>query len=107
MRSIAAGTTVTYAEPGSNPLDLFERLQREDGWHRSTWISKAIVQGNNKKLHVAVRYARLRRDDSLIGDYAPSTSSHAATVAGAYWRDRASGREAIRRAPSFDDTLAN
>ena len=66
---IAAGTIVTYAEPGSNPLDLFERLQREDGWHRSTWISKAIVQGNDKKVHVAVRYARLRRDDSLIGDY--------------------------------------
>lgn len=66
---IAAGAIVTYAAPGSNPLDLFERLQREDGWHRSAWISKTIVQGDDKKVHVAVRYARLRRDDSLIGDY--------------------------------------
>lgn len=66
---IAAGTIVTYAASGSNPLDLFERLQREDGWHRSTWISKAIIQGDDKKVHVAVRYTRLRRDDSVIGQY--------------------------------------
>ena len=26
---IATGTIATYAAPGSNPLDLFERLQRE------------------------------------------------------------------------------
>ncbi len=66
---IAAGTIVTYAAPGSNPLDLFERLQREDGWHRSTWISKTIVQSDDKKVHVAVSYSRLRRDGSLIGEY--------------------------------------
>lgn len=66
---IAAGTIVTYAEPGSNPLDLFERLQREDGWHRSTWISKEIVQGDGKKVHVAVRYTRVRLDGSVVGDY--------------------------------------
>lgn len=66
---IAAGAIVTYAAPGSNPLDLFERLQREDGWDRSTWISKTIVQGDSRKVHVAVRYRRLRRDGSVIGDY--------------------------------------
>lgn len=66
---IAGGTIVTYAASGSNPLDLFERLQREDGWHRSAWISKEIVQGDGKKVHVAVRYTRLRQDGSVIGDY--------------------------------------
>ena len=66
---IAVGAIATYAAPGSNPLDLFERLQRDDGWHRSQWISKAIVQGDDKKVHVAVRYTRLRRDGSVIGDY--------------------------------------
>lgn len=66
---IAAGTIATYTAPGSNPLDLFERLQREDGWDRSTWISKTIVQCDTRKVHVAVRYRRLRRDGSAIGDY--------------------------------------
>ena len=66
---IAAGTIATYAAPGSNPLDLFERLQRDDGWHRSQWISKAIVQGDGKKVHVAVRYTRVRLDGSVMGDY--------------------------------------
>ena len=66
---IAVGTIVTYAASGSNPLDLFERLQREDGWHRSAWISRDIVQGDGNKVHVAVRYTRLRRDGSVIGDY--------------------------------------
>jgi hypothetical protein len=66
---IAAGGVVTYPEPGSNPLDLFERLQREDDWHRSYWISKAIVQGDDKKAHIIVRYVRLRRDGSQIGEY--------------------------------------
>lgn len=66
---IAVGTIVTYCAPGSNPLDLFERLQREDGWHRSEWIGKEIVQGDGNKVHVAVRYRRLRRDGSVIGNY--------------------------------------
>jgi hypothetical protein len=65
---IAADTVVTYPSAGANPLDLFERLQREDGWHRSSWISK-ILQGDERKVHVAVRYQRLRADDSIIGDY--------------------------------------
>jgi len=66
---IAVGAIVTYAASGSNPLDLFQRLQRDDGWHRSAWISKSIVQGDDNKVHVAVRYRRLRRDGSLIGEY--------------------------------------
>ena len=66
---IAAGTITTYPAPGSNPLDLFSRLQLDDGWHRSQWISKAIVQGDDKKVHVAVHYTRMRRDGSIIGNY--------------------------------------
>lgn len=66
---IATDTVVTYPLPGANPLDLFERLQREDGWYRSFWISKTILQGDHRKVHVAVRYRRLRADDSIIGDY--------------------------------------
>ncbi len=66
---IATGQIATYASQGSNPMDLFERLRREDDWHRSRWISKAIVQGDENKAHIAVRYARLRLDGSQIGEY--------------------------------------
>ena len=66
---IALGTIVTYSAPGSNPFDLFERLQREDGWYRSEWLGKNVVQGYGNKVHVVVRYRRLRRDGSVIGDY--------------------------------------
>ncbi len=66
---IAAGTIAMYAQPGSNPLDLFDRLRRDDGWHRSEWISKAVVQGDDRKVHVVVHYTRLRRDGSIIGNY--------------------------------------
>ncbi len=66
---IAAATIATYAEPGSNPLDLFERLRRDDDWLCSRWVSKAIVQGDDRKVHVAVRYTRLRSDGSEIGTY--------------------------------------
>ena len=66
---IAADTVVTYDAPGANPLDLFERLRLDDGWHHSRWIAKAIVQGDGRKVHAAVRYTRLRQDGSVIGDY--------------------------------------
>lgn len=66
---IAADAVVTYPARGTNPLDLFERLKRDDGWHYSRWISKAIVQGDKSKVHIAVRYRRYRADDSMIGEY--------------------------------------
>lgn len=66
---IADDKVVTYAAPGSNPLDLFQRLRRDDGWHRSHWLGKTVVQGDARKVHAAVRYARLRGDGSVIGEY--------------------------------------
>lgn len=66
---IAVGAVVAYASPGANPLDLFARLRRDDGWHKSRWIERRIIQGDGNKVHVAVRYARDRADGSLIGEY--------------------------------------
>ena len=66
---IAAGTVVTYPEPGNNPLDLFERLRRDDDWHHSVWNGRTIAQGDASKAHVAVCYTRLRSDGSEIGTY--------------------------------------
>lgn len=65
----AGGTIVVYPEPGNNPLDLFERLKREDDWHHSTWNQRTVVQRNDTKLHMAVNYTRFRSDGSVIGIY--------------------------------------
>ena len=65
----AGGTIVVYQAPGSNPLDLFERLRRDDGWHHSIWNQRTMVQNNDTKVHMAVRYTRLRSDNSVIGVY--------------------------------------
>ena len=65
----AGGTIVVYQTPGNNPMDLFERLKREDGWHYSVWNERTVVQHNDAKVHMAVNYTRLRADRSVIGIY--------------------------------------
>ncbi|MBL8382120.1 MAG: hypothetical protein JNM90_03530 [Burkholderiales bacterium] len=65
----AGGTIVTYPASGGNPLDLFERLRREDDWHHSTWNTRRMVQHDATKAHMAVNYTRRRADGSVIGVY--------------------------------------
>jgi len=65
----AGGKVVVYDKPGSNPMDLFERLRREDGWHHSSWNRRDIVQHSAAKVHMAVNYTRYRANGSVIGDY--------------------------------------
>ncbi len=65
----AGGTIATYEKPGNNPMDLFERLKREDGWHHSAWNARTAVQRNDVKVHMAVKYTRYRADGSVIGVY--------------------------------------
>ena len=65
----AGGSIVVYEQPGNNPLDLFERLKREDDWHHSAWNERTVVQHNDTKVHIAVKYTRYRSDGSVIGVY--------------------------------------
>lgn len=65
----AEGKIAVYEKSGSNPMDLFERLRREDGWHHSAWNKRSIVQHSATKVHMAVNYTRFRSDGSAIGDY--------------------------------------
>jgi len=66
---IAGGAVSVYEKPGNNPMDLFDRLRREDGWHHSAWDETRLVQSSPVKAHYAVRYTRYREDDSVIGNY--------------------------------------
>ena len=65
----AGGTLTTYEKPGSNPMDLFDKLRREDNWARSEWNERRIVQRNDSKVHMALTYTRFRSDGSTLGVY--------------------------------------
>ena len=78
----AGGTIVVYQQPGNNPMDLFERLRKEDGWHHSIWNERTVLQRNDVKVHMAVKYTRLRTDNSVIGIY---ESLYALTLKDGRW----------------------
>ena len=65
----AGGQIKTYPKAGDNPMDLFERLKREDDWKYSSWVSRELVQCSDIKAHYALSYTRFRSDDSVIGVY--------------------------------------
>ena len=66
---IAGGTVKVYEKAGSNPMDLFDKLRKEDNWARSEWNERKIVQRNNTKVHMALTYTRYRADGSTLGVY--------------------------------------
>jgi hypothetical protein len=66
---IAEGRLVVYDKPGTNPMDLFDRLKKSDNWARSDWVKREVVQFNDSKAHVALSYTRFRADGSVIGVY--------------------------------------
>jgi hypothetical protein len=65
----AGGTVTVYEKPGSNPMDLFDRLRKQDNWSHSAWNERKIVQRNESKVHMAVTYTRYRTDGSTLGVY--------------------------------------
>ena len=66
---IADGKVIVYDKPGNNPMDLFERLKKADGWSHSKWDTRELVQHNASKAHWKVSYTRYRSDGSVIGVY--------------------------------------
>ncbi|HPU52830.1 MAG TPA: hypothetical protein PK359_14810 [Burkholderiaceae bacterium] len=66
---IARGEVKVYAQAGSNPMDLFDKLKAEDDWSHSRWERRDLVQHNEIKAHYAVSYTRYRSDGSVIGAY--------------------------------------
>lgn len=80
---LAAGKVAVYDAPGSNPMDLFQRLMREEGWHHSAWTEIRLLQSSPTKAHYAVQYARYREDGSAIGVY---DSLYVFTAEGDEWK---------------------
>ncbi|UFX42947.1 hypothetical protein HAP47_0027450 [Bradyrhizobium sp. 41S5] len=80
---IAGGTVTVYQQSGNNPMDLFERLRKQDGWHHSAWNETKLVQSSPAKAHYAVRYTRYREDGSVIGVY---DSLYVLSLLGGAWK---------------------
>lgn len=66
---LAGGNFKVYESAGSNPMDLFERLKKDDGWKYSRWDHREIAQFNDNKAHYVLSYTRYRDDDTVIGTY--------------------------------------
>ena len=66
---IAGGKVTVYEKPGANPMDLFDKLRKEDNWSRSVWNERKIVQRSESKVHMALTYTRYRADGSTLGVY--------------------------------------
>jgi hypothetical protein len=66
---LAAGSVKVYEQAGNNPMDLFDRLKREDDWKYSAWRTRELVQFNANKAHYALSYTRFRSDNAVIGIY--------------------------------------
>jgi hypothetical protein len=66
---LAGGQVTVYEQAGGNPMDLFQKLKADDGWHRSVWNERKVLQRNAAKVHMAVTYTRFRTDGSAIGVY--------------------------------------
>jgi len=79
---MAEGQVTVYDAPGNNPMDLFQRLEANDGWHHSAWEHVRVVQASKVKVHLDVRYTRYRADDSVIGVY---DSLYIATLQDGRW----------------------
>jgi hypothetical protein len=79
---LAGGAVKVYQAAGENPMDLFARLQEEDGWLYSRWETREVIQHNASKAHVALSYTRFRADHSVIGVY---DSLYVMTLAEGRW----------------------
>ena len=66
---MAESNVAVYRAPGSNPMDLFDRLKAVDNWHHSAWDVQELIQWNEAKAHWRLTYTRYRDDGSIIGRY--------------------------------------
>ena len=67
---IASGATRLDATPEAMLSGFdFERFAKRFEWHHSAWLSREVVQFDADKVHVIVRFARYREDQSLIAEF--------------------------------------
>ncbi len=65
----AGGKVVVFERPEDLNFAEFEARTRADGWARSEWDRRHVLQAGPKKVHIEVHFTRYRADGSAIGSY--------------------------------------
>jgi hypothetical protein len=66
---LASGTVKIFEARGDFTFEGFHARAETDGWHRSAWDYKNVVQAGPDKVHFDVQFTRYRADGSAIGAY--------------------------------------
>ncbi len=66
----ADGLATTWATPEDYASHFnFDEFAKRFEWHHSVFDKKEVVQAGDKKIHIAVKFTRLREDGSKIASY--------------------------------------
>jgi len=63
-----ASNTLTLIEKGFHKPDMFTTGVLAE-WDRSAWERRAVIHAGPEKVHIDTRFARYRKDGSLIGAF--------------------------------------
>jgi hypothetical protein len=63
-----ASSHVTIINPGDTTLAMFERGMLKE-WDHSRWQRREVIHAGADKVHIDTRFARYRRDGSLLGAF--------------------------------------
>ena len=63
-----ASGTLAVIEPGYHQPDMFERGALSE-WDHSAWERREVIHAGADKVHIDIRFARYRKDGSLIGGF--------------------------------------
>lgn len=63
-----ASNTLTLIEKGFHRPDMFTTGALAE-WERSAWERRAVIHAGPEKVHIDTRFARYRKDGSLIGAF--------------------------------------
>jgi len=67
---IASGSVRTWkTEQDSMVPNMFEYLEKTEGWHHSKWDYRKCLHAGENKVHLDVQFTRYNKSDEPVGTY--------------------------------------
>lgn len=66
---LASGTVTVFENRGDFGFEAFDARAETQGWHRTDWDYRNVIQAGPDKVHFDVQFTRYRKDGSAIGSY--------------------------------------
>ena len=57
---------LVWEGPGQLPMDFFDRLRTDTGFHHSRYLAREVLLASASKVHLRVVYTRERADNTVI-----------------------------------------